>query len=143
MSFWRIWAVSIGYLTSATCVCTALYHSSTLISACIKLVNKSNLVLNTLACGLQNSSNFYISLLRTDLHWTNSMSCTGLTPNHLTRPQSSCSFLFQTTLQVHILACSHILVSISRICCTGFHLQSSPWKGLLYMAYTYLHLAPL
>ena len=59
MSLWRICAVSGGYLASATYVCTALYHSSTLISACKQLVSRSNLALNSFAYGLQNSSIFF------------------------------------------------------------------------------------
>ena len=56
ISLCRIWAVSWEYLANATCVCTALYHSLTLISPCLKLVSKSNLALTSLVCGLQNSS---------------------------------------------------------------------------------------
>ena len=58
ISLWRIYAVSWGYLVNAIYVCTALYHSSTLLSPCLKLVNKSNLALTSLDWGLQNSSNF-------------------------------------------------------------------------------------
>ena len=98
MSLWRICAVSGGYLASATYVCTALCHSSTLISVCLKLVSRSNLALNSFACGLQNSSNFSsISLLGSDLHWANSMRCIGLNQCHLTRLSPSYIFLFQTT----------------------------------------------
>ena len=47
-----------GYLAKATSVCTALYHSSTDLFPCQKLVSKSNLSLTSLDWGLQNSSNF-------------------------------------------------------------------------------------
>ena len=59
ISLCKIWAVAWGYLTRATCVCTVLYHSFTIHSPCLKLVNKSNLALTSLACGLQNSSNLF------------------------------------------------------------------------------------
>ena len=59
ISLWKISAVSFGYLASPTGVCTASYYSSSLISACLKLVSKSNLALNSFAHGLQNSSNVF------------------------------------------------------------------------------------
>ena len=55
----RILAVSYGSLSNATCVCTALYHSSTLLSPCLKLVSKSNLALTSLDWGFKKSSNFF------------------------------------------------------------------------------------
>ena len=58
ISLCRILAVSYGYVTNTTHACTALYHSSTLLSPFLKLVSKSNLVLISLDWGLQNSSNF-------------------------------------------------------------------------------------
>ena len=48
MSLWMILAVSGGYLAKATWVCTALYHSSTDLFPCKKLVSKSNLALTSL-----------------------------------------------------------------------------------------------
>ena len=45
MSLWCILAVSWGYLAKTAWVCTALYHSSTDLFPCKKLVNKSNLAL--------------------------------------------------------------------------------------------------
>ena len=47
-----------GYLAKTTWVSTALYHSSTDLFPCQKLVIKSNLALTSLNSGLQNSSNF-------------------------------------------------------------------------------------
>ena len=47
----------LGFLPKATWVCTALYHSSTDLFPCWKLVSKSNLALASLDWGLQNSSN--------------------------------------------------------------------------------------
>ena len=58
MSQFRILAASGGYLARLTCVCTALYHSSTLVLPCLKLVSRSKWVLTSFDCGLQNSSNF-------------------------------------------------------------------------------------
>ena len=56
MSLCRILAVSCGYFAKLICTCTALYHSSTKQSPCLKLVSKSNLALISFVCGLQNSS---------------------------------------------------------------------------------------
>ena len=50
--------MSGGYLGSVTCGCTALYHSSTDLFPCLKLVSRSNLDLTLLACSLQKSSYF-------------------------------------------------------------------------------------
>ena len=58
ISLCKILAVSCGYLAKATCVCTVFYHSSMLLSPCLKLVSKSNLALTSLDWGLQNSPNF-------------------------------------------------------------------------------------
>ena len=58
MSLCNILAVSWGYLAKLICDCTALYHSSTEQSPCLKLVIKSNLALISSVCGLQNSSKF-------------------------------------------------------------------------------------
>ena len=54
----RILAVSGGYLARLTCICTALYHSSTFLLLCLKLVRRSKWALTSFDCGLQNSSNF-------------------------------------------------------------------------------------
>ena len=58
ISLCRIFAASCGYLANATCICTALHHSPTHLSPCLRLVSKSNLALTSLDWGLQNSSNF-------------------------------------------------------------------------------------
>ena len=58
MSQCRILAVSVGYSARLTCACTALYHSSTLLLPCLKLVRRSNQAHNSYVCGLQNSSYF-------------------------------------------------------------------------------------
>ena len=47
-----------GYLVKATWFCTALYHSSTDLLPCWKLVSKLILALTSFDWGLQNSSNF-------------------------------------------------------------------------------------
>ena len=57
MSLWMIFAVSGGYLARLTCTCTVLYHSSTLLLPCLKLVRRSNLACTSFDWGLQNSSN--------------------------------------------------------------------------------------
>ena len=57
MSLCRILAVSGGYLHRLICFWTALNHSSTDLSPCLKLVSKSNRALTSLDCGLQKSSN--------------------------------------------------------------------------------------
>ena len=54
----KILAVSCQYLAKATCVCTMLYHSFTLLIPHLKLVSKSNLALTSLDWDLQISSNF-------------------------------------------------------------------------------------
>ena len=54
----RTLAVSGEYLVRLTYVCTALYHSSTLLLPCLKLVRRSKWALTSFNCGLQNSSNF-------------------------------------------------------------------------------------
>ena len=58
ISLCKILAITCGYLAKATCVCTVLYHSSTPLLPCLKLVSKSNLDQTSLDWGLQNSSNF-------------------------------------------------------------------------------------
>ena len=58
MSLCNILAVSWGYFAKLISDCTALYHSSTDWSPCLKLVSKSNLALISFVYGLQNSSNF-------------------------------------------------------------------------------------
>ena len=58
MSLWSILADSGGYLATAVWVCIALYHSSTDLFPCWKLLSKSNLPLTSFDWGLQNSSNF-------------------------------------------------------------------------------------
>ena len=58
MSLCRILAISGGYFAKLICTCTALYHSSTKQSPCLKLVSKSNLALISFVYGLQNSSIF-------------------------------------------------------------------------------------
>ena len=47
-----------GYLARLTCACTALYHSSTLLLPCLKLVRRSKWAHTSFDWGLQNSSNF-------------------------------------------------------------------------------------
>ena len=47
ISLCRILAVSCGYLANATWVYTALYHQSTDLSPCLKLVSNSNLALTS------------------------------------------------------------------------------------------------
>ena len=46
-----------GYLAKLTWACTALYHLSTLLLPCLKLVKRSNLACTLFDCGLQKSSN--------------------------------------------------------------------------------------
>ena len=58
ISWCRILAVSGGYLARLMCSCTTLYHSSTLLLPCLKLVRRSKWALTSFDCGLQNSSNF-------------------------------------------------------------------------------------
>ena len=58
MSQCKILTVSGGYLARLTSTCTALYHSSTLLLPCLKLVSRSKWALTSFDCGLQNSSNF-------------------------------------------------------------------------------------
>ena len=53
----KILAVSGGYLARLIWACTALYHSSTLLLACLKLVTRSNWALTLLDWSLQNYSN--------------------------------------------------------------------------------------
>ena len=57
MSHCRILAVSEGYLHKLICFWTALNHSSSDLSPCLKLVSKSNRALTSFDCGLQKSSN--------------------------------------------------------------------------------------
>ena len=59
MSVCKIFAVSAGYFARLNCAWTALCHSSTLISPCLKLVQRSNLALTSMVWGLQNSSNVF------------------------------------------------------------------------------------
>ena len=101
----RIWAVSWGSLASVTCACTALYHSLTLISPCLKVISKSNLALTSLACGLQNSSNFF--------HMTSKVK------SSLDKFQDMYWFKLksplQTTISLHFLASGSIAISHSNI----------------------------
>ena len=100
-SLCRILAVSCGYLANATCVYTALYHSSTDFAPCLKLVSKSNLALTSLDWGLQNYSNFphissrvSSSLVKfRDTYWS--------IPNIYSRQAPSCIFFSPQALQAH------------------------------------------
>ena len=56
ISLCNILAVSWGYFAKLICDCTALYHSFTDQSPCLKLVSKSNLALISFVYGLQNSN---------------------------------------------------------------------------------------
>ena len=58
ISLCKILAVSGGYLARVALSCTALYHSSTILLLCLKLVRRSKLALTSLDWGFQNSSNF-------------------------------------------------------------------------------------
>ena len=57
MSLCKILAVSEGYFAKLTWACTILYHSSTLLLPCPKLVSRSKWTLTSFDCGFQNSSN--------------------------------------------------------------------------------------
>ena len=54
MSLCSILAVSGGYLARLNCVCTVLYHSSTLVLPCQKLVRRSKWADTSFDWGLQN-----------------------------------------------------------------------------------------
>ena len=56
ISLCKILVVSGGYLARHTWACTVLYHSSTDLFPCLKLVSRSNLALTSFTCGLQKSS---------------------------------------------------------------------------------------
>ena len=58
ISLCKILVVSGGYLARLTCICTALYHSSTLLLPCLRLVRRSKQAHISFDWGLQNSSNF-------------------------------------------------------------------------------------
>ena len=105
ISLWRISAVSFGYLASPTWICTALYHSSTLISASLKLVSKSNVAINSFACGLENSSNLFqiTSKVKSSLDKFHDM--------HSSKPKSP----DQATIFLHFLASGSIASSHSRM----------------------------
>ena len=70
MSWCKIFAVSGEYLASLTWACTALYHSSTLLFPCQKLVRRSKWACTSLVCGLQNSLYFpqIVSRLRSSFY---------------------------------------------------------------------------
>ena len=78
MSLCKILAVSGGYFARLTWACTTLYYSSTLLLPCLKFVRRSEWVLTSFNCGLQNSSNFpqIVSKLRSsagkhhDTYWS-------------------------------------------------------------------------
>ena len=108
MSLCKILAVSWGYLARLTCACTVLYHLSSLLLPCVKLVRRSKWVHTSFNQGLQNSSNFPQIVMR-------------LTPlmarprRHICPCQSlycrqslSCIFVAQAKLQAHIPKCFHI-----------------------------------
>ena len=58
MSLCKSLAVAVGYLARLSCTCTTLYHSSTLLLPCLKLMRRSKWALTSFDYGLQNSSHF-------------------------------------------------------------------------------------
>ena len=69
ISLCSILAISGGYFARLICAWTVLYHSSTLISPCLKLVRRSNLALTSLVWGLQNSSNLFQIISKHNSFW--------------------------------------------------------------------------
>ena len=78
MSCCRILAISEGYLHKLICFWTALNHSSTDLSPCLKLVSKSNWALTSFDCGLQKSSNLVHNVFK--------ISSLSVKPNDTTKP---------------------------------------------------------
>ena len=96
-----------GYLAKATWVCTTLYHLSTDLFPCQKLVSKSNLALTSFNLGLQTlqtSPKWYQSLIHL---WTSSKKHTGPCQNHHSKQSLSCIASFLVTWQAHTPECSH------------------------------------
>ena len=108
ISLCNILAASAGYFARLICAWTALYHSSTLISPCQKLVKRSNLALTTLVWGLQNSSKLFHITPNHNSSWGKHHDTYGQCQSHLTRPQLSYIFLLLITLPVHNLICVYI-----------------------------------
>ena len=69
MSLCNILAVSAGYFARLIYAWTALYHSSPLISSCLKLVKRSNLALTSLIWGLQNFTNLFHIISKHNSSW--------------------------------------------------------------------------
>ena len=125
-----------GYFARLIWACTVLYHSSTLISPCLKFVKWSNHALTSFVWDLQNSSNLFQITSKHKSSGASTRIHTGLFQNPLFRPQLSCIFLFLITLPVHNLVHFYIWFSIWGIYDTSCHPKSSPYLALLYMAYT-------
>ena len=126
ISWCKILAVSDGYLAIDIWACTALYHSSTDLFPCLKLVSKTNLALTSFACGLQKSSylDHIVSKLRSsagkhqETYWSIQKSHSKLWLYFIS--------LTQVALQVHNQEYSQTLASTSRTCGTNHHSLSNP-----------------
>ena len=134
MSLCDIVAVSAGYFARLIWAWTVLYHTSTLISPCLKLVKRS------MVWGLQSSSNLFQSTSKhkssgdkhQDTYWWSI-------------PKSP----DQATTFLHFLASDNIASSQSSIflhlnfhfrnCYTSYHSQSSPFLSLFMWHIHLLH----
>ena len=134
MSVCKILAVSGGYLARLTWACTTLYHSSTLLLPCWKLVRRSNLVCTSFDCGLQKSSNFPHIISRVNWLVGKPQETYWSMQNPQTKLLPFCIAAFLVMLQAHIQECSHIWDTTSGIYGIDHHSLSSPSWDLLYMA---------
>ena len=99
ISLCSIFAVSGGYFARLICAWTALYHSSTLISPCLKLVKRLNLGSLFEACTILQICSIPLPSI---FHLgASTMAHIGRCQNHLTRPQHFYIFLLQIALPVH------------------------------------------
>ena len=137
LSLWRIFAVSGGYLAKLTWACTALYHLSTLLLPCQKLVKRSNHACTSFDYGLQKSSN--LAQIISNVSWSigKPQETYWSIPKSLDKVITFCIVAFLVMLQVHIPVYFCTWDATLEIYGTVHHWLSSPFWDPLYMAWMY------
>ena len=108
MSLCKILTVSGGYLARLTCAFTALYHSSTFLLPCLKLVRRSKQACTYFDWGLQNSSNFPQNVSKVNSFDGKLHETYWSMPKSPLQQSLSSIFVTQTKLQAHILGYFYI-----------------------------------
>ena len=111
----RSWKSLEGYFATLTWVCTALYHSSTLLLSCLKLVSRSNLAHTSLDWGLQNPSNLPQIVFSVNWSVGKPQDTYWSIPKLPDQAMTFLHVVFLIMLQAYIPGCSHTLDTTLRI----------------------------